>query len=1033
MASSSHAALRRRVLSALILVLSGCGNREDRTERSLKEAARAYPRPVEGRLSVSALFAPWGESPGAHRYDPAPLSEGTGKRVLRGSRPSPAGGEPEELHRLGLLALYHGEAARAVSALEVAAERSPSAAVLSDLAAAYLALAEEDRPWLLIDAVAAATRAFAQAPGEPYAAFNLALALERLSLAHEASLAWERYLPLEGDEAWKEEASERLARLRKPTARDGWEAEKGRVTSADRATLVRFARQFPRELKELVERDLLSAWADAVGTPAEGARLAAAKRVAEALADSGERIYIDAIGVIESRPEVSRVLAEGHRAYASGLMIRGDCSQAMALFERALERLTAEGSPLAEAARYEQLVCIYRSRPPDAEESLDKLASELEGHSYPTLLAKTEAMRGLCAMADGRHSQAIAHYERAVQLLRGIGDNNVRRLYGMLDEAYRFLGDRNSVWRYRLESLRSAVAAGDWQVRHAVLAGLARDLIGADRREAAQVVLNEMLANARASSEPGAEAEALLRRIQLDLQSGSGDRAAANIVRCTQVLEQYRQPADRERLETELMVASGEQQLATNPTEALNVILGAMSRAEASADGLLLPRALLALARARVSLADPEAAEEAFDRALQLYEARREGTAGEELRISFFSTAQASFDAMIRFQAFERDDTRAAFAYSERVRARALRDHMEVRGGVAEALSLDEQLGRIPPNVAIFAYTSLPEALLVWRLRQGSLRMYTLPLTRREMAEVVGSLRAALTSASSLEAGKTAVAKAFNVLLRPALEGLPAETELVFMPDRELHQVPFSALFNTSRGRYLIEDHTCLVVPSLEIYLASQERDTSAIPKPRRVLTVGDSAFDRALFPGLPHLPSARQEALAVAALYENGLPLVDKDATRQRILQELQGNEVLHLAAHVIVDPRNPLGSFVATADPGRPPLRASDLDAKRLAGVQLVFLAACDTAPGFEDGDREGVAGLARAFLSAGVPSVVATLWVVEDQAAARLARVFHTRLLEGESPAQALRLAQLALLSHPSSSATFSWAPFQLFHGF
>jgi CHAT domain-containing protein len=936
------------------------------------------------------------------------------------------------LHRLGLLALYHGEAARAVSALEAAAERSPSAAVLSDLAAAYLSLAEEDRPWLQIDAVVAATRAVEQAPSEPYAAFNLALALERLSLAHEASLAWERYLPLENDEAWKEEASERLTRLRKPTARDNWEAAQGRVASADRATLIHLARQFPRELKELLERDLLFAWAEAVGTPAEGARLAAAKRVAEALADSGERIYIDAIGVIESRPEVSRALAEGHRAYASGLMIRGDCSQAMPLFERALARLSKEGSPLAEAARYEQLVCIYRNHPPDAEKSLDKLASELEGHTYPTLLAKTEAMRGLCAMADGRHSQAIAHYERAVQLLRGIGENDVRRLYGMLDEAYRFLGDRNSAWRYRLESLRSAVAAGDRQVRHAVLAGLARDLVGADRREAAQLVLDEMLANARAWSDPGAEAEALLRRIQLDLQSGSGDRAAADIARCAQVLEHYRQPADRERLETELMVASGEQQLATKPTEALNLILGAMSRVEASADGLLLPRALLALARARVSLADPEAAEEAFDQALQIYETRREGTAGEEFRISFFSTAQASFDAMIRFQALERGDTRVAFSYSERVRARALRDRLEDRSEAGEPLSLDEQLDRIPSNVAIFAYMALPETLLVWRLREGSLKMYVLPATRREVAEEVGSLRAALADASSLEAGKTAASKAFDVLLRPALEGLPAETELIFMPDRELHRVPFSALFNTSRGRYLIEDHPCLVVPSLEIYLASQERDTSATPKPRRVLAVGDPAFDRAQFADLPHLPSARQEALAVAALYEDGLPLVDKEATRQRILEELPGTEVLHLAAHAVVDPRNPLGTFVATADPGRTPLRAVDLDAERLASIELVFLAACDTAPGFTDGDREGVAGLARAFLGAGVPAVVATLWAVDDQAAAQLARVFHSRLLEGKSPPEALRLAQIALLARPSSAAPFAWTPFQLFVG-
>lgn len=987
-------------------------------------------------MSVAVRFARWGKSPIADRNDPAPFFDSNNTQVLRGSRPALGRHEPEELHRIGLLALYHGEAARAVSVLEAAAERQPSAAILSDLAAAYLALAEDDRPWLRVDAVAAATRAAEQAPDEPSPAFNLALVLENMSLAHEATLAWERYLTLEDDSSWREEASERLARLHEPTARDRWEAEKDRVASAvaagDRETLARLARQFPRQIKELLEGELLAAWADTAGTKAEEARLAVAKRVAETLADTGERLYIDAIGVIESRVDASKTLAEGHKLYALGLAHRGDCSQAMPELERALGRLSAGGSPFAKAARYQQLVCLYRSHPPEAEASLAELASEIERLSYPTLLAKTAAMRGLCAMADGRYSQAVAHYERAVQLLRGIGDTDVIRLYGMLDEAYRFLGDRDSAWRYRLAALRSAVAAGDRQIRHAVLAGIARDLIGADRREAARAVLDEMLANAQAWSEPGAQAETLLRRIQLDLLSGSDDQAAADIAACERLLEQYRQPADRERLETELMVASGEQQLAKNPAEALNVILNAASRVEASADGLLLPRALLDLARARVSLGDSEAAEEAFDRALQIYETRREGTEDERLRISFFSTAQASFDAMIRFQALERHDARAAFTYSEEVRARALRDRLQAGGGAATQLPLEKQLDRIPANVAIFAYTSLPEALLVWHLRQGSLKMHVLPAPRSEVAEVVRSLRAALTDASSRDTGDTAAARAFDVLLRPAMDGLPAETELVFVPDRELHQVPFSALFDTSRSRYLIEDHACLVAPSLDLYLASREHDTSATWKPQRVLAVGDPAFDRARFPNLPHLPSAREEALAVAALYENALPLVGEDASRQRILDGLPGSDVLHLAAHVVVDARNPLGSIVATADPGRTPLRAADLDAERLAGVQLVFLAACDTAPGYTDGNREGIAGFARAFLAARVPSVVATLWAVDDQAAARLATVFHRQLLAGESPARALRLAQLALLSESSSSAPFAWAPFQLFRG-
>jgi len=1036
MASSSHSVLGLCALPFLAFVLGGCGTREGPIERSLRQAALASPRPVEGRLSVADRFARCCASPVASPHDPNPFTEGKDGRVLRGSRPALGKHTPEELHHIGLLSLYHGEAARAVSELEVAAERRPSAAVLSDLAAAYLALAEEDRPWLRVDAIVAATRAVQQAPREPYTAFNLALALERTSLAHESSLAWERYLTLETDTEWRKEASARLARLHEPTTQDRWESEKARVVSAaaagDRATLARLARQFPRQIKETLEGELLSAWADAAGTRDREARLATARRVAETLADTGERLYIDAIGIIDSRPDALKALAEGHAAYARGLALRGDCSKAEPLFERALERLSAGGSPLAKAARYQRLVCIYRSRPPEAEASLAALASELEGLPYPTLLANTEAMLGLCAMSDGRHSQAIAHYERSVQLLTRIGDTDLRRTYGMLDEAYRFLGDQDSSWRYRLKALRSAVAAGDRQIRHAVLAGLARELVGADRREAARVVLDEMLANARAWSEPGAQAETLLRRIQLDLLSGAENQAATDIAACSQLLNTIRQPADREYYETELAVSAVERQLATSPSEGLNAIQTAVPRLEKSGSGLLLPRALLDLARARANLGETEAAEEAFDRALQIYEARRKGTAREDLRISFFSTAQPSFDAMIRFQALERNDPYSAFVYSERVRARALRDRVAVGSTAAKFLPLEQQLDRIPANVAVLAYTVLPERLLVWRLQQGSLKMHVLPVPRSEVAELVDSLRAALADATSRDTGKTVAARAFDELLRPALEGVSAETELVFVPDRELHQVPFSALFDKSRGRFLIEDHTCLVSPSLGIYLASQENRASATWKPRRVLAVGDPAFDSAQFSVLPRLPHAQEEAQRVAALYEDARLLVGEKATRGQVLYELRGSDVLHLAAHVVVDPRNPLNSLVVTAGPARAALRASDLGSERLANVNLVFLDACDTAPGFGDGNREGVAGLARAFLAAGVPSVVATLWAVDDQAASKLAEDFHTRLLGGKLPAQALRFAQLALLSKPSSSTPFAWAPYQLFRG-
>ena len=59
------------------------------------------------------------------------------------------------------------------------------------------------------------------------------------------------------------------------------------------------------------------------------------------------------------------------------------------------------------------------------------------------------------------------------------------------------------------------------------------------------------------------------------------------------------------------------------------------------------------------------------------------------------------------------------------------------------------------------------------------------------------------------------------------------------------------------------------------------------------------------------------------------------------------------------------------------------------------------------------DGIAGLTRAFMTAGVPSVIATLWDVSDETTARVMTRFYVGYLAGTSKDRALRTAQLALL--------------------
>ena len=77
-------------------------------------------------------------------------------------------------------------------------------------------------------------------------------------------------------------------------------------------------------------------------------------------------------------------------------------------------------------------------------------------------------------------------------------------------------------------------------------------------------------------------------------------------------------------------------------------------------------------------------------------------------------------------------------------------------------------------------------------------------------------------------------------------------------------------------------------------------------------------------------------------------------------------------------------------------------------LLGTELVVLSACDTGRG-EVEIGEGVLGLRRAFVLAGVQTLVMSLWKVDDLATAILMEKFYTHLLQGHGRAQALRQAQ------------------------
>jgi CHAT domain-containing protein len=95
----------------------------------------------------------------------------------------------------------------------------------------------------------------------------------------------------------------------------------------------------------------------------------------------------------------------------------------------------------------------------------------------------------------------------------------------------------------------------------------------------------------------------------------------------------------------------------------------------------------------------------------------------------------------------------------------------------------------------------------------------------------------------------------------------------------------------------------------------------------------------------------------------------------------------------------------------------------------ADLVVLSACQTGLG-KLIRGEGMVGLTRAFMYAGTPSVVVSLWSVSDISTADLMAEFYKNLIINKlSKTDALRKAQLALINNPGFSHPFYWAPFIL----
>lgn len=916
--------------------------------------------------------------------------------------------------------LLLGQETAAITALELAARERSDARTLTNLGAAYLSRADGGgEPGDLARGLEMTSRAISRDDAPPEAHFNQALAFEMAGLRPFAIDAWRQYLERDRRGSWAAEARSRLQTL-------GSAVERPPVIPVDPVAdaAETLASESAQPLREWLEHTGAGTWASAV---AAGERQAAQRHAMRlvALADALARYSGDRQPLLVAREMLTgrSGLARGHLAYTEGLTLyrKNDREAALSKFQTAERALATAGSVQRHWASLQiALIHYYRRDLADAKGRLDILRLVARKHGWKVLDARVSWLRGVIAFQQGSPADALSEYARAARIYESAGEReNAGVVYNTAADTLRALGDRHAGWEYLRRSLAYTSAFREPIRRYLVFfnASLyaARDGLPHASLHFQNAAVNEAAGDTRS---PAAHIEARLRRAAVLGRMRRHSEAATDLAAARPLIDTLPDRMQARYFAATAAMVEGEL-FPSNPAalagleEALTFFRGA--------EPAEVPRLLLARALAQQAQGAVDAAERSLVDAIDEFSQRRKRLESEDDRIAYLGEGVDLFDELARVRLRLRRADSSVFDAIEQGRARTL---FEDLAGVSAAIQpLVDLHPRVPPEVSIVAFSVMPDRLLMWLIEREGVRFRQADVSSERVTVAVDMLDAALSlgaTPAKLEQTAAAVAR----LVVDTWGGLvPAGKRIVIVPDGPLHRVPF-ALLPGPGGQPLITRHALSIAPSVNLFLASHER--SSVPG-KMALLVGNPTLDAESARSLRSLGEAEAEVREIGARYPGARTLVGAQATSRAILDALPSASVFHFAGHAVADPASPSQSrLMVAAGDGTAIITAREISRLDLSRVRLVVLAACQTAGGPVRAG-EGVMSLARPFLAAGAPTVVGSLWDLNDGAARAAFPRLHREIVEGRSVSDALRKVQIAMMQSddPLLRDPASWA--------
>jgi len=410
-------------------------------------------------------------------------------------------------------------------------------------------------------------------------------------------------------------------------------------------------------------------------------------------------------------------------------------------------------------------------------------------------------------------------------------------------------------------------------------------------------------------------------------------------------------------------------------------------------------------------------AEQKILTALNLLESLRSNLSDSD-KVSIFDTQLYAFNLLQQVMVAQ-GKSEVALEIAERGRARAFAELLSRRLSKDPATKADQKtlslssvniadIRRIAQqqNAVLVEYSLVADSnftgqgsklkgeyikLYIWVVQPtGAVAFREVDLTKLNMpiVDIVSEVRGLFNDASSVEQNpKDVLAKygdlkqLHTILIQPIQDLLPKDdkTRIIFLPQSMLFLVPFAALIDP-QDKFLIDNHTVQIAPAIQVLdLTHQVRQQLKKVNLQEILIVGNPTMPSLGDPPvqLQSLLGAEREAREIAALLNTTFLTGDK-ATKVEVVEKMKNARFIHLATHGLLEEyrKGDIPGAIAFApslsngqtDDGF--LTASEIITMRL-NAEMVVLSACKTGQGTLTGD--GVIGLSRSLITAGVPSVV------------------------------------------------------------